>query len=63
MSSSAKSPTQHALEDAYQSLLEITATLAALHPIKDEEQEHSRQKAIRIAASSALRAHSHLRGF
>lgn len=63
MSSSAKSQEQVALEMAREALLKVTATLAALSPIKDEEQEFSRQKAIRIAASAALRVESQLRGF
>ncbi|MBV4365886.1 hypothetical protein AAGQ96_12955 [Pantoea sp. MBD-2R] len=63
MTTHSKTPDQLALEDAHGALLAITATLAALSPIKDEEQEYSRQKAMRIAASAALRAEFALRGF
>lgn len=62
MNSNAKTADRIALENAYEALLDGTATLAALSPIKDEEQEYSRQKAIRLAASAALRAKSTLRG-
>lgn len=63
MKSSAEKADRAALECAYEALLEITATLGALSPIKDKEQEYSRQKAIRRAAAAALHAKSTLRGF
>lgn len=63
MNSNAKSEERVALENVYEALLDVTATLGALSPIKDEEQEYSRQKAIRRAASAALHAKSTLRGF
>ena len=63
MSLSANPTDKQALENAYEDLLKVTAILAAMTPLKDAEKEHSRQKALRTAANSALRAEWQLRGF